>query len=226
MRFKRVKHNTTKIKSSRVKSNMSKSINSNKSQNTQQHNLIDLISMITQERKNKTKSQSNLPARLMGINKINKTSKPQSYSKSVSSSYSSIMHNGQKHIKGKEVINDSTKPFIKINEMEDGSVNHYMVPKNTIPYNQSLQLPLSITSNKLSIPMSMNNSMNKIMSNIPIESQETQFNNSLILPKTTTKIKKNIKKKKTSKKNKSNKKKKTSKNKKTSKKKNTSKKRK
>ena len=130
--------------------------------------------MITQERKNKTKSQSNLPARLMGMNKM---SNPQSYSKSVSSSYSSIIHNGHKHIKGKEVINDSTKPFIKINEMEDGSVNHYMVPKNTIPYNQ----PMSMTTN---------------MNIIPTQLQETQYNNSLILPNTTTKSKKAKKSKK------------------------------
>ena len=89
--------------------------------------------MITQSRKNRTKSQSNLPARLI---KMSNMQKPQSYAKTVSSSYSSIMHNGEKHVKGKQVINNSNKPFIQINEMQDGQVQHYMVPKNTIPYNK------------------------------------------------------------------------------------------
>ena len=124
-----------------------------------QHNLIDLISMIRQASKNRSKTQSNLPARLIKMNKMNKnkprmspflqmsrhTSRmlphniqtPESFKKSVSSSYSSIIKDGEQHSEGKQIINDSTKPFIRINEIQDGQIQQYMVPKNTIPYNVS-----------------------------------------------------------------------------------------
>ena len=142
----KVKHNTKKYKNTHTKS-----IYSNKDHSNQQHNLIDLISMISQARKNKTKSQSNLPARLMKMN-MDKTSK--NYEKSVSSSYSSVMHNGHKHIKGKQVINNSSDPFIKINEMEDGQIHQYMVPKNNIPYKQPTQLEHHFDS-EMPIPLPM-----------------------------------------------------------------------
>ena len=101
-------------------------------------------------RNNSSKSQNNLPAHLMKMNKKNKKTiintnintniRPivfnKSFSKSATSSYSSVMKNGKTkiHSEGKEIINNSTKPFIEIHEMDNGSINHYMVPKNTIPY--------------------------------------------------------------------------------------------
>jgi hypothetical protein len=105
-------------------------------------------------RNNISKSQNNLPAHLMKINKKNKKTnintnintnvRPivfkksfnKSFSKSASSSYSSVMKNGKTkiHSEGKEIINNSNKPFIEINEMNNGSIKHYMVPKNSIPY--------------------------------------------------------------------------------------------
>ena len=78
--------------------------------------------------------------------------KPQSYAKSVSSSYSSVMRNGEEHSKGKQIINNSTKPFIQIDEMLDGQVHHYMVPKNTIPYTQPMQMSIQRQNQ---MPMSM-----------------------------------------------------------------------
>jgi len=109
-----------------------------------QQNIIDLITKFSQASKNVTKSQSNLPARLMktrnvgsvrgmtSMNNMRNMQKPQSYSKSVSSSYSTVMNNGHIHSEGKKVINDSTKPFVQIDELHNGHVDHYMVPRNTI----------------------------------------------------------------------------------------------
>ena len=100
-------------------------------------------------RNNISKSQNNLPAHLINMNKKNnKTNKTniqpnvftksfnKSFSKSATSSYSSVMKNGKTkiHSEGKEIINNSTKPFIEIHEMDNGSIKHYMVPKNSIPY--------------------------------------------------------------------------------------------
>lgn len=97
--------------------------------------LLHLVNDINTTRKDLTKMQTNLPAKLMQINA--KPTKPQVYAKSVSSSFSSIMHNGHTHSQGKQVVNDSTKPYVRIDEMLNGDVKHYMVPKNTIPYKPS-----------------------------------------------------------------------------------------
>lgn len=97
--------------------------------------LHNLVNDINTTRKDLTKMQTNLPAKLMQINA--KPTKPQVYAKSVSSSFSSIMHNGHTHSQGKQVVNDSTKPYVRIDEMLNGDVKHYMVPKNTIPYKPS-----------------------------------------------------------------------------------------
>jgi hypothetical protein len=196
----KVKHNTKKFKNTHTKS-----IYSNKGQTNQQHNLIDLISMISQARKNKTKSQSNLPARLM---KMNMDKKSKNYEKSVSSSYSSVMHNGHKHIKGKQVINNSSEPFIKINEMEDGQVHHYMVPKNNIPYKQPTQLEHHFDS-EMPMPMPI-----QIHNQMPMSMQMQMPKSSIVMYSTTiptiTKSKKSKKQKsKKSKKQKSKKSKKS-----------------
>lgn len=100
-----------------------------------QERLLHLVNDINTTRKDLTKMQTNLPAKLMQINAEH--NKPQVYAKSVSSSFSSVMHNGHSHSQGKQIVNDSTKPFIQIDEMLNGNVKHYMVPKNTIPYKPS-----------------------------------------------------------------------------------------
>ena len=58
--------------------------------------------------------------------------KPQSYSKTISSTYSDVMENGHSHSEGKKVINDSTKPYVQIDELHNGHIEHYMVPRNTM----------------------------------------------------------------------------------------------
>jgi hypothetical protein len=101
-----------------------------------QQSLYDLITKISKERENKTKSQTNLAARLMRMpsSKSNmlRMSKPKTYAKSVSSYYSSVVHNGESHNKGKKIVNESTNPNLEIDEMKNGQVQHYMIPKNSI----------------------------------------------------------------------------------------------
>ncbi len=110
-----------------------------------QQSLYDLITKISKERQNKTKSQTNLAARLMrmpssksNMSRISIMSKPKTYSKSVSSYYSTVMHNGETHNKGKKIVNESTNPNLEIDEMENGQVQHYMIPKNIIPYREPI----------------------------------------------------------------------------------------
>jgi hypothetical protein len=89
--------------------------------------LANLLNTISNNRNTMTKSDINLPARL--IYNRNNSSKPLEYSKSVSSTFTSSMHNGQVHSTGKEVINDSTKPFIQVAELHNDQVAHYMIPR-------------------------------------------------------------------------------------------------
>jgi hypothetical protein len=132
----------------------SKSKSKSKLHSTKHQSLLDIIKQMSVSRNNISKSQNNLPAHLMKMNKKNKktnkiTNKTtnintnirpivfnKSFSKSATSSYSSVMKNGKTkiHSEGKEIINNSNKPFIEIHEMDNGSIKHYMVPKNTIPY--------------------------------------------------------------------------------------------
>jgi hypothetical protein len=115
-----------------------------------QQNLFNLITKISQERQNKTKSQTNLPARLMRIpSSMSKMSQPKTYAKSVSSYYSTMTHNGESHNKGKKIVNESTKPYLEIDEMRDGQIHHYMLPKNSIPYTEPIQEVLPIQDPKI-----------------------------------------------------------------------------
>ena len=131
--------------------------------------LINLVNDITNNRKYLTKQQSNLPAKLLALTnnnthddnilptqilppaKKNKHLQTKKHTKTnnvvaktVSSIYSSVMHNGHTHSQGKKVINDSNKPYILIDEMQNGKEIHYMVPKNTIPYKPFQQFQPSI----------------------------------------------------------------------------------
>ena len=94
--------------------------------------LANLLNTISNNRSTMTKSEINLPARLLqnGNRLSNQNSNPLMFSKSISSSYSSSMHNGEVHTTGKEVVNDSTNPYIQVAELHNGQVEHYMIPRN------------------------------------------------------------------------------------------------
>ena len=108
-------------------------------------NIINVINSLSNSRNKHTfdKSRNNLPAQLMTIDKKNKTiskhsskysSKPQVFNRTFksSSSFSSITQNGETHSEGKKVINNSLNPFIVINEMKNGDVQHYIIPKKSL----------------------------------------------------------------------------------------------
>jgi hypothetical protein len=101
--------------------------------------LTNLLNTISNNRRNLDKSEINLPARLMQNHNqplTNDDSSPIHYSKSVSSTMTSSMHDGQVHTAGKEVINDSTQPYIAITEMHNGQVERYMIPRDRSGSNQ------------------------------------------------------------------------------------------
>jgi hypothetical protein len=107
--------------------------------------LLDLIKNISTSRQSMTPSKSNLAARLMTMHTQQPMMKQpmqhqhknqHSRSFSSSSSFSSVMHNGHVHSQGKQVVNDSTKPYLAVKEMHNGQVNSFMIPKDTIPYNK------------------------------------------------------------------------------------------
>ena len=101
------------------------------------NSLHDLINTISNNRSKLTKTETNLPAKLMSMNfsQPNQHSKIETanYSRSVSSTYSSSMHNGKFHTVGKEVINNSRNPFIQVKEIHDGYQEEYIIPKNSKP---------------------------------------------------------------------------------------------
>ena len=140
------------IKKGKSKST-SKSTISTKSSTKSNNNktIVDIINTLLRPNQNFRKSQNNLPARLMKLNAPNHkvqhyknthlsnkenplTTNTQILSKTMSSSYSSFTENGKTHSEGKEIINNSTKPFIEVTEMENGKTERFMIPKNTIPY--------------------------------------------------------------------------------------------
>jgi len=160
-----------KVKSKHSKKHI-KSKSQSKSQSTthsfpnKHQSILDIINKLSSSKyNNHTKSQNNLPARLMRMSssRQSQVKQPQVFSKSFSSSsavssFSSVMKNGkvQTHSKGKEVINNSNKPFIEIKEMDNGNIKHYMVPKTSIPYksktksNPMMLSNLNINSSKKS----------------------------------------------------------------------------
>ena len=111
-----------------------------------------LLNNISNNRRGLVKSDINLPARLMvnerksSRNTIN--IKPQIYSKSISSSFSSTMHNGHIHSVGKEVINDSSKPYIQIAELHNGHLDKYIIPRNQSSKPSNSSNPSKPISNK------------------------------------------------------------------------------
>ena len=172
----KTKKQTSKInKSNRIQSNMDSMYNNNNNYNnnssnsnsnsnsnllfsniqmqnhtTNQQNLINLITKISQERKHKTKSQTNLVAKIMRLPSMDsRMSKPKTYAKTESSYYSTMTHNGESHNKGKKIVNESTKPYLEIDEMQDDQVQHYMLPKNSIPYREPIQEDIPIQEQKI-----------------------------------------------------------------------------
>ena len=115
-------------------------------QSKDSNRLINLINTINNNRKDIAKMHNNLPAKLMQLNNPTSLSQPHnnhhqqpqmhssSYAKSISSTFSSVMHNGHTHSQGKRIINESDKPYLEVEEMNNGTTQHYMIPKNTIAY--------------------------------------------------------------------------------------------
>jgi hypothetical protein len=222
--------------------NSTKHSNNNyKSSQHQSKNLINLITRISQASKNRSKSQSNLPARLIMMKNMSKKNsinrpimrpimrpvmnikpmtmnimqKPQSYSKTISSTYSNVMKNGHSHSEGKKVINDSTKPYVQIDELHNGHIDHYMVPRNTIStkptetiINISTHKPM-ILEHKTTIKKSKKTNKTKT-SKKTTKSKKSKKNKISKISKISKKTTKS-KKSKTSKKNTKSKKSKTSK---------------
>ena len=143
---------STKSKTPKSKTPKSKKTKTSKTKETTNpyQNIINVINSLSNSRKKHSfsKSRNNLPAQLMNINKKSQhisTSTSKKCKKSInphvvnrtfksSSSFSSITQNGETHSKGKKIINNSLKPFIEIKEMENGNIQHYVIPKNTISY--------------------------------------------------------------------------------------------
>ena len=134
-----------KVKSKKSIKHKTKRLSKSNTVPKKNQSIMELINGFTNSFNSNTnyrKSQNNLPARLMRMksSRQSQIQPPQvfskSFSKSAVSSFSSVMKNGkvQTHSEGKEVINNSNKPFIEIKEMENGDIQHYMVPKTSIPY--------------------------------------------------------------------------------------------
>ena len=123
----------TKTKSKPKRKHSSKPRNSNlPSISSTSNRLENLLNDISNNRQGLVKSDINLPARLMqnGNKSYNPQSKPLIVSKSISSSYAASLQNGEVHAAGKEVINDSTKPYIQVSELHNGHLDKYMIPRN------------------------------------------------------------------------------------------------
>ena len=144
-----------KSKTPKSKTPKSKKTKTSKTKETTNpyQNIINVINSLSNSRKKHSfsKSRNNLPAQLMNINKKSQhisTSTSKKCKKSInphvvnrtfksSSSFSSITQNGETHSEGKKVINNSLKPFIEIKEMENGDVQHYMIPRTSLSQSHS-----------------------------------------------------------------------------------------
>ena len=107
--------------------------------------ILDILSRIKNNDKNNDKnfkkSQNNLASKLISINNIDKPAKSGNkslndkvYTYSKTSSMSSVMKNGELHSQGKEIINDSTKPYLEVKEMHNGKISQFTISKSNIPY--------------------------------------------------------------------------------------------
>ena len=139
----------TKQKQTQRKTKQKQTSKKTQAQSQDRKKLLKLFSNINNNRKNLSKSQSNLPAQLININSKNITPLSNKViAKSVSSTFSSVIHNGHRHSQGKQIVNDSTKPYLQIDEMENGNIQHYMIPKKTIPYQPNKFIKLSMNLQK------------------------------------------------------------------------------
>ena len=141
----RTKKTKTSTKSKTPKLTKTKTSKTKETTNPYQ-NIINVINSLSNSRNKHTfdKSKNNLPAQLMTIDRKNKktskySSKPQVFNRTFksSSSFSSITQNGKTHSEGKKIINNSLKPFIEIKEMENGDVQHYMIPRTSLSQSHS-----------------------------------------------------------------------------------------
>lgn len=119
------------------------------SKNIQSTSLKKLISKTIAERKDLSKSQNNLAAKIIEINNKQATLPNYSYSKSISSSYSTTIHNGEVNRAGKEVIDDSTKPFIQVSELHNNHLDQYIIPRNQSNKTMHNKKPRKIKKTKI-----------------------------------------------------------------------------
>ena len=176
-------YNNNNNANSNIDSNILSSNTQMQNHTMNQQKLVDLITKISQERKNKTKSQTNLVAKIMRIpsmsSSMSKMTKPKTYAKSVSSYYSTMTHNGESHNKGKKVVNESTKPYLEIDELKDGQVQHYMLPKNSIHYRERIEEVVPIKEPKI------------VLEYFPQSNKNKKYKKKTKTTKTTKKTKKN-----------------------------------
>lgn len=114
-----------------------------KRKSSKQSKILNIFQRLSNSRNHLTKMSNNLPAKLVHLNNYSGEGNGNVIKKSVSSTYTQVMHDGHMHVKGKQVINDSTKPFVLINEMENGDVQHYMMPRNKNMNNQNNNIMIS-----------------------------------------------------------------------------------
>jgi len=166
---------TKHVKKHSIKSVKRSKANSSHSNVIKREHILDIINRLSQASRNISMSQSNLPSRLMKINGPTQDYE-KDYKKSVSSTYSTVMQNGRRHSKGKKIVNNSTKPYIEIDEMENGDVQHYMIPRQNVNMMRRPMLSMPIessmpSSNMPTMPtITLRTSMPHIMSSTPMSS--------------------------------------------------------
>jgi len=96
--------------------------------------LAKLLNIISNNRRSMSKAEINLPARLMQNMNMHHENQQVDYSKTVSSTFTSSMHDGEMHSAGKEIIDDSTRPYIQIAELHNGQVERYMIPRHQVKH--------------------------------------------------------------------------------------------
>jgi hypothetical protein len=125
------------------------------------HSMVNMVNTIANNRSSLVKTDTNLPAKLMSMDnyKPMKPMKPmkhmKGYSTSVSSIYSSAMHNGKIHSASKEVIDDSRTPYIQVKETHNGQYEEYVIPKT--------QIQSSITKGKKTKKIKSKSQITKVM---------------------------------------------------------------
>jgi hypothetical protein len=122
------------------------------------HSMVNMVNTIANNRSSLVKTDTNLPAKLMSMDNykpMKHMKHMKGYSTSVSSIYSSAMHNGKIHSASKEVIDDSRTPYIQVKETHNGQYEEYVIPKT--------QIQSSITKGKKTKKIKSKSQITKVM---------------------------------------------------------------